>query len=399
MMGSGVHRSPSSFSRTMRPIRLLAIAGTLGASAALATAAWAFFTSTGSGLGAATVGTFSAPTAVTATVPDSTVRTVHVAWTAPSTPDGSALAGYTVARSDGVTTNAACGTGSAALAGTATSCDDTSVPSATYTYTVTAQWRSWTATSSQSSSVTIAAGVLHHCTVVPSTSTPTAGASLTVTITAIDQYGGTLTTYTGSHCVTFSGPGNSPSPSNTAPAYPAGGTGCTGANSLVTFSSGAGTPSVTLYAAQSTTLTVTEVATSKTGSASLTVGVASFDHFVVNPSTTTPTAGTSLTAPLSAHDLYDNVVTTYAGTKTVAWSALSTSPAPASQAPSYPTTSVAFASGASTTTLTATAYAASSNTLTATESGHSGSASLTVGVAASSKLVFSSQPTNTTSTN
>src|SRR5205823_5675526 len=113
------------------------------------------------------------------------------------------------------------------------------------------------------------------------------------------------------------------------------------------------------------------------------------DHFIVSPSTTTPTAGTSFTAPLIAHDLYDNVATSYAGTKTVTWSALSTSPAPASQAPSYPTTSVAFTAGASTTTLTATAYAAGSNTLTATDSGHSGSASLTVGVASFDHFIVS----------
>src|SRR5207302_80290 len=144
-------------------------------------------------------------------------------------------------------------------------------------------------------------------------------------------------------------------------------------------------------------LTATESANS--GSSSLPVAVATFDHFILNPSTSTPTAGTSFTATLTAHDLYDNTVTSYSGTKTVTWSGLSTSPAPASQAPSYPTTSVAFTSGASTTTLTATAYASGANTLTATESGKSGSASLTVSVAAASKLAFSTQPTTTTSTN
>src|SRR5207302_8420849 len=141
-------------------------------------------------------------------------------------------------------------------------------------------------------------------------------------------------------------------------------------------------------------LTATESANS--GSSSLPVAVATFDHFLLHPSTSTPTAGTSFTATLAAHDLYDNTVTSYSGTKTVAWSALSTSPAPASQAPSYPTTSVSFTSGASTTTLTATAYAAGANTLTATESGHSGSASLTVSVATFDHFIVT--PSTTTPT-
>src|SRR5437016_6970606 len=101
---------------------------------------------------------------------------------------------------------------------------------------------------------------------------------------------------------------------------------------------------------------------------------------VCSSALTTPTAGTSFTATLSAHDLYDNVVSSYSGTKTVAWSALSTSPAPASQAPSYPATSVAFTSGASTTTLTAAAYAAGANTLTPPARRHSGSRPLTAAV-------------------
>src|SRR5439155_17906199 len=117
--------------------------------------------------------------------------------------------------------------------------------------------------------------------VVPSTSTPTAGTQLSVTITARDQYSGILTTYTGSQCVTFSGPNTSPSPASTAPAYPAGGGGCTGSNSLVTFSSGVGTPNVTLYKAESATLTVTDVPSSKTGSASLTVSAAGINRLLV----------------------------------------------------------------------------------------------------------------------
>src|SRR5207244_7182885 len=113
------------------------------------------------------------------------------------------------------------------------------------------------------------------------------------------------------------------------------------------------------------------------GSASLTVGVASFGHHTMSPGASTPAVGTSYPATLSAHDLYDNVVSSYAGTKTVTWSALSTSPAPASQAPSYPTTSVDIARASCRASLTATAYAGPANTLTATERRHRRSAALT----------------------
>src|SRR5207244_9239646 len=121
------------------------------------------------------------------------------------------------------------------------------------------------------------------------------------------------------------------------------------------------TPTPPLAAAQGTPPTVTSVASATTGSASLTVSAAAIDHLVVSPSTPPPTAGTSFTAPLAAHDLYDNAATSYTGAKTITWSALATSPAPASQAPSYPTSAVTFSSGASTTTLTASAYAAGAN--------------------------------------
>src|SRR5437879_2164453 len=364
----------------MRRIHLLMVAaGVIAGSAAAAVAGWAYFTAIGSGPGAASVGGLAPPTGVTASVPDPTVRTVHASWTPATSPDGSGLAGYTVARSDGSATSAACGTGTTPLAGTATSCDDTNVPSGSYTYTATVQWRSWTASSAASGSVTMAAGALHHFNVVPSTSTPVVATQLTVTVTAIDQYGTTLAGYTGSQCVRFSGPSNSPSPSNTAPTYPAGGAGCTGGNSLVTFSSGVGTPNATLFDAQATTLTATDVPSSTTGSAALTVSPLGLDHFVVNPSTTTPTAGSSFTATLSAHDLYDNAATSYTGTKTITWSGLATSPAPASQAPSYPASSVSFSSGASTTALAATAYSAPApHPPTAPHTSRSGSAAYAV---------------------
>lgn len=82
----------------------------------------------------------------------------------------------------------------------------------------------------------------------------TAGTAFMVAnITANLPGGGTDPAYTGAHCITFSDP--LPSPNNTVPLYPAQG-GCASGESSVTFASGIATNvSITLYDAQSTTLT------------------------------------------------------------------------------------------------------------------------------------------------
>ena len=78
---------------------------------------------------------------------------------------------------------------------------------------------------------------------------------------------------------------------------------------------------------------------------------------------TTGTAGTAITGiTLTAQDLYDNTATSYAnGNHTITWSGPANSPAPASQAPTLPTSTVGFTSGVSTTALSATLYHAGSD--------------------------------------
>lgn len=73
-------------------------------------------------------------------------------------------------------------------------------------------------------------------------------------------------TFTGATCVAFSGPGNSPAPSNTAPSYPAAGA-CPAGQSSVTFTAGAATADVTLFRAQTTLLTATSGARTGTSGA------------------------------------------------------------------------------------------------------------------------------------
>ncbi len=115
----------------------------------------ASFNTQGVGAGTATVGTLNAPTSVTVT---SLGSTVTVNWTGATPPVGT-LDGYTVTRYAGATPSNACGTDPANSAtfipaGT-TTCSDTSVPDGTYSYTVTAVFRTWTAQSLQSNAQTV----------------------------------------------------------------------------------------------------------------------------------------------------------------------------------------------------------------------------------------------------
>jgi hypothetical protein len=140
--------------RTLGSIRrLLLFAGlvVLGSGISAAFAAWS---TAGTGTGSAVVGTLASPTAVTASA---TYSTVDLSWSGVTAPQGS-IDGYVVTRSDGGAPSAACGTsltGSNYLAAGVTSCTDTAVPNGQYTYVVTAVYRTWTAASSPSNAVTV----------------------------------------------------------------------------------------------------------------------------------------------------------------------------------------------------------------------------------------------------
>ena len=75
-------------------------------------------------------------------------------WDAVVAPAGGTLNGYYVERFAGSTPSAACATSPSSLT-SATACNDTGVADGTYTYKVTAVFRSWTAQSAASNSVTV----------------------------------------------------------------------------------------------------------------------------------------------------------------------------------------------------------------------------------------------------
>ena len=329
--------------------------------------AWAYWTTQGTGSAAASVGTLNAPTNVS--VPPTASGSVHVTWTGSTLGDGATPAsGYYVTRIQNGDSSAsnACGTSPSSLTSSAaTSCDDTAVLDGTYHYTVTAVYRSWTATSSASGDVVTTATLDHFAVAAPANAT--AGTPVEVTVTAKSASNATVTGYDGTVHFASSDP--------ESPVLPSNYTFEAGDNGSHTFTNG-----VTLKTAGSQTVTVNDtVETSRTGTATISVSAAAADHFKVT-APASATAGTAFnTVTLTAQDLYSNTATGYAnGNHAITWSGASTSPG--GNAPSYPTSTVSFTNGVSTTTLSATLFAAGSNNLTATASSPSLTGTATINV-------------------
>jgi hypothetical protein len=119
--------------------------------AATACVVFAYWTTNGTGSASATVATLAPPTNVSASSLTSGV--VDVSWTDVPPNSGIVVTGYYVQRG----TTSVCGSPSLPLPSSLTACEDTGVAKGSYTYTVTAVLRSWTA--SASTSVTVSAGL------------------------------------------------------------------------------------------------------------------------------------------------------------------------------------------------------------------------------------------------
>ncbi len=290
-----------------RPRKRLVLAGAPLVVVVGVAVATAFFSTIGSGHAAATLGTLSAHTP-TATAG---AGTVALTWSAISPPSGSDTVSYYVRR-DGANAGGNCPT--QASPSTATSCTDSGLSAGSYLYTVTAVWRSWSATSDPAA-VTLASGALHHFSLTAATTTPTAGAADNLTITAKDSAGNTVTAYGGDQTLTFSGAGtigaNQPTVSSktgTAVAF--------GTAETITFTSGVASVSgssngvMTLYKAETASVTVSDGTHS--GALSVTVGAAAAGNITATSgSGQSATVGTAFTSPLAAkvNDSYGNTKT------------------------------------------------------------------------------------------
>jgi hypothetical protein len=168
-------------------MRRRTLALVLIAALAASTAAWAYWAANSSGSATGKVGALSAPTLSSAT---GGAESATLSWSSVTAP-GSGAVKYYVSR-DGSTPGGNCP--SSSTASTATSCTDTGVSPGSHSYTVTAVWRSWSATSgaqpaSVSSKPTVASAS-------PSSRGQGAG-SQTITVTGSHFLGGAAATFSG----------------------------------------------------------------------------------------------------------------------------------------------------------------------------------------------------------
>lgn len=167
--------------------------------------------------------------------------------------------------------------------------------------------------------------------------TQTAGTSFTITITAKDEYGNTITNYTGINTLSVS-------------------TGTISPTSTVAFSGGVWTGLVTLTGAGSGTTLFTSSSGMTGTSSSFTVNPGALNHFTFSTIANPQTAYYSFSVTVTAEDKYGNTVTSYGGTPSLTYSAGAINPNVMS----------AFVNGVGSTIVSMTA-ASSGATITATD--------------------------------
>jgi hypothetical protein len=304
---------------------LTGVALLVGLAVLASSSAFAYFTTTGAGHTPAGVSKLPAPSITAATA--AAGGTVTLTWSA-AAPPGPGAVTYSVSRDGG---QAAGTCPSAASPAGETACTDSGLKVGTYTYVVTARWRSWTATSAPSSAkVTI--GPTHHFTLAAASSTPTAGAEDNLTITAKDENGSTVTTYTGSHSLTFSGATASPDGTKPTVANSSGKATNFGSATAITFTAGVATATSTqngvmrLYAGGTANIAVSDGSTSTETALGVTVAPAAASKLVLTAATTTPTAGAADNLTTTAKDSYGNTATSYAGARNLTFTGPLASP-------------------------------------------------------------------------
>lgn len=174
--------------RGLRRGSVVVLGGLILAVLVAVTPAWAYWRSSGKGLGASTTGTLAPPTSVL--VPATSSPTVPVSWTAPTgTP---AATGYYLTRTSGGVTVAACASSPSTLL-TGTSCNDAAVSNGSYTYQVTAVYRTWSTAGTSSGTVTVSNATKVAFTTQPSTTAATASITPAVAVTVQTATGSTVT--------------------------------------------------------------------------------------------------------------------------------------------------------------------------------------------------------------
>jgi hypothetical protein len=285
----------------------------------------AYFSTTGTGSASAGVSKLS-PLSITAATP-AVGGTVALSWSTVTAP-GSGTVTYSVTR-DGGEPAGTCPSSSSPAA--VTSCTDSGLAVGTHSYVVAAKWRSWTAESS-TSTAKITVGPANHLILTAASSTPTAGVADNLTITAKDEKNATVTTYTGSHSLTFSGAATSPGGTKPTVANSSGTATNFGTATAITFASGVATVNSTkngvmkLYASGEADVNVSDGSISTESPLEATVAPAAASKLVLTAITTTPAAGSADNLTTTAQDTYGNTATSYTGAHNLTFTGASASP-------------------------------------------------------------------------
>jgi hypothetical protein len=292
---------------------------------ALAGSAVAFFSAGGTGSASAAVSKLTAPTIITAT--PASGGTVALSWSAVTAPGEPAMT-YYVTRDGGKPAGNCPAQGAAT---TVTSCTDTGLSVGQHSFEVTAIWRTWTATSA-AKTATVTTGAVAKFTVSASASTIAAGGSANLTITAKDQSDNTVTSYTGSHSLVFSGAEASPGGTQPTVSNSSGTAIAFGAGTAIAFSSGVATVSTSsngvlrLYRAGTAAIVATEGSITTPNPATITVNPGTVASFALAAATATPAAAAANALTITARDSYGNTAVSYAGSHSLVFSGASASP-------------------------------------------------------------------------
>ena len=287
--------------------RLLFLAALVIALAAIANA-YAYWTSSGSGSGSGNAGTLDAATGLSGTPG---AGTVALSWNAVTPPAGGPSSVTYYLTRNGGSPGGDCPTSSSPA--NVLTCPDRGLSAGDYTYTVTAKWRSWTATSS-SVLVHVASGALDHFLLAAATSTPSAGTADNLTITAKDSANNTVSLYNSSPSLTFSGAtaigaynptvtNSSGSPINF------------GSATTISFTNGVATVSgsnngvMRLYKAGASSIVVSDGSHSNGAGLSITVSPLAINSLWIAAASTTPAAGAADNLTITALDSYGNTAT------------------------------------------------------------------------------------------
>ncbi|HEY6962615.1 MAG TPA: invasin domain 3-containing protein [Gaiellaceae bacterium] len=167
--------------------------------------------------------------------------------------------------------------------------------------------------------VAVSAAPISSFSLAAASTAPTAGATDSLTVTALDPYGNTATSYAGDHAVTFGGAGSSASPA-TAPTVTdkTGSAIAFGTATTLTFTSGVATAGGTmqLYKAETAHVTVDDGAHSNGSGLALSVSAGAPAKLAITQVNggSSPTAGAGFPVVVQSQDPYGNASAVSTGT-------------------------------------------------------------------------------------